>query len=99
MEEEVKLYRLSKELEMVRNAETIKIGGETLDLIKCRAMLNEIYDYVVSLIIHEYPSELHKKGGIIDTFKGGYGKMDEELVKVIIKFTTANMMDTGFTEI
>ena len=36
---------------------------------------------------------------MIDTFKAEYGKMDEELVKVITKFTTANMMDTDFTEI
>ena len=97
--EEVKLYRLSKELEMVRNAESIKIGGETHDLIKCRAMLNEIYDYVVGLIMCEYPSESDNKGGMIDTFKVEYEKIDEELMKVIIKFATANMLDSSFTEI
>lgn len=99
MEEEVKLYRLPKELKMVRNAEAIKLNGETLDLIKCRAMLCEIYDYVINLLMFEYPSELHNNGGIIDTFKAEYGKLDGELMKVFIKFATANMQDSSFSEI
>ena len=84
---------------MVANAESIKISEETMNLIKCRALLSDLFEYVVNSYARVFPNTVDIKEETLDSFKDAHAKLDYEIVGLIRDVVDERTLDSNYTEL
>lgn len=78
---------------------SIGISCQTRNLIKCYAVIDDVYGYVVDAILSVYPESADMQGGILDDFKKAYSSVETELMKLIAIMIEQNMTESKFKEL
>lgn len=96
---EIEDYKVPSTNEMMSNAENIKISEETKNLIKCRALLSDLYEYVVNSYARVFPDTADIKDETLDNFKDAHDKLDYELMNLIRDVVEERTLNSKYTEL
>lgn len=96
---ELRKYKMPSINKMVANAESIKISEETMNLIKCRALLSDLFEYVVNSYARVFPNTVDIKEETLDSFKAAHAKLDYEIVGLIRDVVDERTLDSNYTEL
>lgn len=96
---ELRKYKMPSINKMVANAESIKISEETMNLIKCRALLSDLFEYVVNSYARVFPNTVDIKEETLDSFKDAHAKLDYEIVGLIRDVVDERTLDSNYTEL
>uniref|UniRef100_A0AB33JTP6 Uncharacterized protein n=1 Tax=Prevotella sp. GTC17262 TaxID=3236797 RepID=A0AB33JTP6_9BACT len=96
---EFKDYKVPSTNEMMSNAENIKISEETKNLIKCRALLSGLYEYVVNSYAIVFPDTIDIKDETLDKFKDAHNRLDYELLNLIRDVVEERTLDSKYKEL
>lgn len=92
-------YKVPSTNELMSNAENIKISEETKNLIKCRALLSDLYGYVVYSYARVFPATADIKDETLDKFKDAHDKLDYELMELIRDVVEERTLNSNYTEL
>ena len=96
---ELREYKVLSINKMVANSESIKISEETMNLIKCRALLSDLFEYVVNSYARVFPDTADIKDETLDSFKDAHAKLDYEIVELIRDVVDERTLDSNYTEL
>lgn len=99
MDNKVNEYRVPSVNELMGNAENIKISEDTMNLIKCRALLSDLYEYVVNSYARVFPETADIKNETLDNFKDAHAKLDYEVVGLIRNVVEERTLGSKYTEL
>lgn len=85
--------------EAVARIEAAKLSDVTKNLIKCRAMVSDLWGYVVTSYIQVFPEADKIDDDTLDKFKDLCNQLGNEIITLIGDVMEANMGDMNFTEI
>lgn len=85
--------------EAVARVEAAKLSDVTKNLIKCRAMVSDLWGYVVTSYTQAYPFADDVNVRALDNFKDLCNQLGNEKTGLIGDVIEANMGDMDFTEI
>lgn len=82
-----------------KQAASIGISWQTQNLIKCYAVLDDMFGYVVDTILSVYPESEDMQGGMLDDFKKAHSIAEKELMKLIATMMEQKLSESDFEEI
>lgn len=85
--------------EAVARIEAAKLSDVTKNLIKCRAMVSDLWGYVVTSYIQVFPEADKIDDDTLDKFKDLCNQLGNEIITLIGDVMEANMGDMNFTEL
>ena len=85
--------------EAVARIEAAKLSDVTKNLIKCRAMVSDLWGYVVTSYIQVFPEADKIDDDSLDKFKDLCNQSGNEIITLIGDVMEANMGDMNFTEL
>lgn len=85
--------------EAVASIEAAKISDVTKNLIKCRALVSDLWGYVVTSYIQVFPEADKIDDNTLDKFKDLCNQLGCEILGLISDVMEAKVMDTNFEEI
>lgn len=98
----LKTIKLNKIMEnksntLMTNVENITIGKETLGLIRCRAMLSNVFNEVFYILNEHYYEQTTDE--LTEKFRKKHSDLDDELMKLIMLLIEENSMMSDYKEI
>ena len=85
--------------EAVASIEGAKLSDVTKNLIKCRALVSDLWGYVVTSYIQVFPEADQVNDDTLDNFKDLCGRLGIEIMNLTSDVMEAKVMDTNFEEI
>lgn len=85
--------------EAVARVDVARISDVTKNLIKCRAMVNDLWGYVVSSYIQVHPHADDVDDNTLDRFKDLCSQLGCEIISLIGDVTEENLVNSNFEEL
>ncbi|EEX17261.1 hypothetical protein HMPREF0973_02837 [Prevotella veroralis F0319] len=83
----------------VSRVEAVNLSGVTKNLIKCRAMVSDLWECVVTSYAQTFPETNDVNDNTLDTFKDLCGRLGIEIMNLTSDVMEATILDTNFKEI
>lgn len=78
-----------------KNANEITITDQTKNLIKCLAVLNDVYECITDTILNVY-TDAGAEGGILAGFDAAHDKLTDEVMKLVSTSIEVTMSESSF---
>lgn len=85
--------------EAVASIDATKISDVTKNLIKCRALVSDLWGYVVTSYCQVFPEADQVDDDPLDNFKDLCSKLGMEILRLMGDVIEENVIDTNFKEI
>ncbi|WP_276893700.1 hypothetical protein [Hallella bergensis] len=94
-----KMQLVSTVSELTARVDEVRISDVTRNLIKCRAMLSNLFSHVVSSYYQVFPDADDLDDTKLDNFKNLWGKLDHEVARLTGDVIEVNLNDTDYKEL
>ncbi len=92
-------FRVPCETKRVKRVDNMKIGERTKQLIKCRALLSDVFEFVTNIVMEECSNDDNLKEELLQPFYDAHTECDNELMKLISMFVENTMLCKDYRSI